>query len=310
MRASPPAIWLSRHLQVFFDTLGRLWQSPIASAMTTLVIAIAISLPLVLFQIVTSIDALTRGWSTAPQISVFLKGRVQGVDVDPVESGQTLLENPMVEDVQYVSPEQGLNEFEEITGFRQAIEALPENPLPPLLIVFPATGDDSAASTELARQMMELPFVDTAVYDQEWLVRIGAIVDAVRRGVIILAVLMCAGILMVISNTVRLGITNRASEIEIIDQVGGTGAFIRRPFLYTGALQCLLGVLAAWVISNITIALLARPISRLAGLYQSEFNFGLIGPMPVLTVALVTTVLGVLVSRITVDRYLHNLRPE
>jgi len=259
-------VWLVRHLQVLFETLGRLWQTPVASLMTTLVIAIAIALPLVLYQIVLSVDRLSAGWQGAPQISVFLKAETAEGAVDPLEAGQTLLQNPKVEDVQYISPEEGLLAFSEISGFQSAIEALPENPLPPLLVVFPATGNDNVASNELASQLAELPFVDTAVYDQQWLYRLTAMVNVVKRAVIVLALLMGAGILLVISNTVRLGITNRASEIEIIDQVGGTKSFIRRPFLYIGAIQCLFGALLAWLITSLTLYLLVKPVARLADL--------------------------------------------
>ena len=302
-------VWFARHLQVLFETLGRLWQTPVASMMTTLVIAIAIALPLVLYQVVSSVDRLSAGWQGAPQISVFLKLKSEDGPIDPIESGQKLLQNPMVEDVQYVSPEQGLEEFSGMSGFQAAIEALPENPLPPLLIVFPATGRDNLASTELAEQLADLPFVDTAVYDQQWLYRLTAMVNVVKRAVVVLAILMGAGILLVISNTVRSGITNRASEIEIIDQVGGTRTFIRRPFLYIGAIQCLLGALLAWVVTSLTLYLLEKPVADLAALYQSQFEIGYVGISVVLVVTACVTMLGVLAARITVDRYLVKLRP-
>ncbi|MBX2868189.1 MAG: permease-like cell division protein FtsX [Acidiferrobacterales bacterium] len=303
-------VWFARHLQVFFETLGRLWQTPVASMMTTLVIAIAIALPLVLYQIVTSVDRLSADWQGAPQISVFLKTQTENGPIDPIESGQRLLQNPMVEDVQYVSPEQGLEEFSEMSGFQAAIEALPENPLPPLLIVFPATGEDNMASSQLADQLASLPFVDTAVYDQQWLYRLTAMVNVVKRAVVVLAFLMGAGILLVISNTVRLGITNRASEIEIIDQVGGTRTFIRRPFLYIGAIQCLLGTLLAWLVTGLTLYLLENPVAELATLYQSQFSIGYVSVPVVLAVTVCVTLLGVLAARITVDRYLVKLRPS
>ncbi len=303
-------VWLVRHLQVLFETLGRLWQTPVASLMTTLVIAIAIALPLVLYQIVLSVDRLSAGWQGAPQISVFLKIETSEGAVDPLEAGQTLLQNPKVEDVQYISPEEGLSTFSEMSGFQSAIEALPENPLPPLLVVFPATGNDNTASSELADQLSELPFVDTAVYDQQWLHRLTAMVNVVKRAVIVLALLMGAGILLVISNTVRLGITNRAGEIEIIDQVGGTKSFIRRPFLYIGAIQCLFGALLAWLITSLTLFLLVKPVAKLAELYQSSFVIGYVGFAVAGAVALSVTVLGILAARVTVDRYLVRLRPS
>ena len=120
---------------------------------------------------------------------------------------------------------------------------------------------------------------------------------------------MAVGILLVISNTIRLGIINRAAEIEIIDQVGGTHAFIRRPFLYAGAVQCLLGALLAWGLTNITLYILATPVARLALLYESDFRIGWIGPTIALLVVVIAVLLGLIASRFTVDRHLGSLTP-
>ena len=303
------SVWLSRHLQVLFDTLGRLWKTPVSSTMTILVLAIAMTLPMVLFKIFDSLEAVTSDWVGSPRISVFLGRDGAQLNQDPIEIGQRLLQNPMIEDVRYVSPEQGLEEFVEFDGFAEAIEALPENPLPPLLIVFPATGTDNAATKTLAKELENMPFVDTAVYDQQWVNRLAAIVDLFQRGVTVLAFLMGIGIVLVISNTVRLGIINRASEIEIIDQVGGTHAFIRRPFLYAGAIQCLLGSLLAWGLTNITLYMLARPVARLALLYESDFRIDWAGVGIASFVAVISVLLGLVASRFTVDRHLGSLTP-
>lgn len=303
------SIWVSRHLQVLFDTLGRLWKTPVSSAMTILVLAIAMTLPMVLYKIFDSLDAVTSEWIGSPRISVFLHTEKENLNLDPIEIGQRLLQNPMIEDVRYVSPEQGLSEFAEFDGFAEAIEALPENPLPPLLVVFPATGTDNEATQVLAQELESSRFVDTAVYDQQWVNRLAAIVDLFQRGVLVLSCLMGIGIVLVISNTIRLSIINRASEIEIIDQVGGTHAFIRRPFLYAGGIQCLLGSLLAWGLTNITLYLLARPVARLALLYESDFRIDWAGVGTALFVTVISVFLGLFASRFTVNRHLGSLTP-
>ena len=114
---------------------------------------------------------------------------------------------------------------------------------------------------------------------------------------------------MVISNTVRLGISNRAAEIEIIDQVGGTRAFIRRPFLYAGAIQCFLGAVLAWLVADLVLLLLSQPIQRLAMLYHSEFQLGWVGMPTGLGTVAIAVLLGLVASRFTVDHYIRDLRP-
>ncbi len=303
-------VWGSRHLQVLFDTLGRLCKAPVSSGMTILVLAIAITLPLVMFKIVSSMESITSSWTGEPQISVFLKLDSVEHGLDPVEFGQRLLQNPTIEDVQYISPEQGIMEFAEMPGFNEAIKALPSNPLPPLLVVFPATGQDNTATDELVDQLAQMQEVDAAVYDQEWLYRLSAMIALIQRGVLVLALLMGISILLVISNTIRLGITNRAQEIEIINLVGGTHGFISRPFLYIGAIQCFLGGVLAWSLTNLTLFLLAKPVEQLAALYQSEFQVGWIGPGLAGGVILGAVLLGLIAARLTVNRFLQGLKPR
>ena len=116
-------------------------------------------------------------------------------------------------------------------------------------------------------------------------------------------------ILLIISNTIRLGIINRSREIEIINLMGGTHGFIRRPFLYTGAVQSFLGAALAWLLTNLTLYLLAQPVTRLTTLYQSEFQIGWVDPGLAAIVIICAVLLGLLAARLTVDRFLRGLKP-
>ncbi len=303
-------VYLSRHLQVLFDSLGRLWKTPFASAMTILVIAVALALPMVLHKVVSGLQEVLSDWEGRSEISLFLHPGSEGNAVDPVAVGQQLLENPVIEDVRYVSPEEGLTELANLPGMEAAVSALPENPLPPLLVVVPATGLSVDETESLAEELGRMDVVDSAIFDQRWLHRLSAIVELVGRGVAALAVLVGVGVVLVISNTVRLGISNRAAEIEIIDQVGGTRAFIRRPFLYTGALQCFLGAATGWLLANVVLGLLSGPVGRLAALYHGTFHLGWVDPSTGCIVVGVTVLLGWSAARVTVDQYFWNLRPR
>lgn len=302
-------VWLLRHLQVLFDSLGRLWKTPAASSLTMLVIAIAIALPMILYQLSVSLGEVVSGWDKRAQISLFLKTSGDG-EQGALDLGQLLLQKPAIEDVQYVSPEEGLEGFSETAGFSEVIESLPENPLPPVLVVFPAGDLPPVEIEQLAVVLEEMPEVDTAVYDQQWINRLSAIVSLIKQAAIILSVLMAAGITLVIGNTVRLGISSRASEIEIIDQVGGTRRFIRRPFLYLAALQATFGTIAAWLIANLVIWLMVDATSELAALYQSSFTVAYIGLEIITPVLLGVLALSLFASFATVYRHLVKLAPR
>lgn len=304
------SVYLSRHLQVFFDTLGRLCSTPLATIMTVLVLAIAMTLPMVLYKIADSLARVTGDWAGAPRISVFIDAQSDGAEVDAVAIGRELLNNPHVEDVEYVSPDQGLAEFSSVSGMAEAIEALPSNPLPPLLVVVPARDLAQSRIAGLVASIEQRSDVDSVVYDQKWLNRIDAMVGVFRHGVMILSVLMGVGILLLIGNTVRLGITHRATEIEILDQVGATHSFIRRPFLYLGAIESLLGGFLAWFSANLTLYLLEQPVAELADLYQSDFAIGWVGPGLGLGVIGSAIILGIAAALVTVNQHLRYVRPR
>ena len=147
---------------------------------------------------------------------------------------------PGVADAQYVSREQALEEFQQQSGLGEALRELPENPLPGVVVVTPTEVDKPAlkpcvSALRSCRGWMQLDLV--------WVERLAAILKLGDRFVFGLAVMLISALLLVIGNTIRLHIENRRIEIEVIKLVGGTDAYVRRPFLYMGA--CMAWVQAA-----------------------------------------------------------------
>ncbi|NBO73616.1 MAG: sigma-70 family RNA polymerase sigma factor [Gammaproteobacteria bacterium] len=85
------------------------------------------------------------------------------------------------------------------------------------------------------------------------------------------ASLLALGVLVVIGNAIRLEIGARRAEIEVTKLVGGSNAFVRRPFLYEGFFLGLIGGLLATAITAILVAALAEPVSRVSALYGGRF---------------------------------------
>ncbi len=175
----------------------------------------------------------------------------------------------------------------------------------------PASEFDNPASLEqLLNELAEHGQVDLAQLDLEWVRRLHALLQIARRGVWILATLLGTAVVLIVGNTIRLAVLNRREEIEIIKLVGGTDAFIRRPFLYTGLLQGIGGALMGWVLVSVSLGLVAGPVRELARLYASGFQpqgLGIGGAATLLTVG---AVLGWLGSRIAVGRHLRDIEPR
>jgi len=263
--------WFVRHLQALLFALGRLARAPFATSFTVLVIALAITLPALFALMVGSLRDTTGELARSVSISVFFKRDVALDRVRQLADG--VRERAGVATVTVIPADEALDTFRKDSGFGTAVDALTENPLPHALDVRPA--EDAATPSDLEalqRHLETWPEVDLVQADAEWVRRLDAILDLARRLLLGTAALLAVGVVAVIGNTVRLEILNRRAEIEITKLVGGSNAFVRRPFLYAGALYGALGALLALVLTLTVRFLLAEPIGRLAASYGSDFT--------------------------------------
>ncbi len=299
----------ARHAQALLGSLGRLARSPFATLLTVLVIALALALPLTLELVVTRATAATHGAVDAIDVSVYFK---QDVALERVrELASKAREHPGVGEVTVISADDALKEFRQYSGFGAALGALEQNPLPNVLHVRPAPDAmSSAALGRLEHYFGTWPEVDTVQVDSQWVQRLNAMLDLLRRVLLIAAVLLGVGVLAMVGNTVRLEIQNRRAEIEVVKLVGGSNAFVRRPFLYTGVLYGLAGALLAWCIIVLAVLALAHPVATLAELYGSSYVPTGPAPREVLWLLGAGAALGWLGAWISATRHLHRIEPR
>ncbi|WP_428609314.1 permease-like cell division protein FtsX [Sedimenticola sp.] len=302
-------IWLMRHLQVALASLGRLIRTPLSTLMTTLVIGIALALPSGLYLLLGNVEALSGNWDGAASISLFLTQKAS--DEQARKLAAQLQNDPAIDQVKWVSKAEALDEFRQLSGFSGVVETLKENPLPSLLIVEPNSQHTEPAQAEaLLTRLKKHREVEFAQLDLQWVKRFHAITEIAQRGIIILASLLGMSVLLIVGNTIRLEIQNRHAEIEITKLIGGTNAFIRRPFLYNGAWYGLFGGISAWLMVSISLLLLDNPVEQLAGLYQSGFQLSGINFGTLLILLGGSTLLGLAGSWIAVGRHLNEIEPS
>lgn len=317
-RTSPPLrrrrirvdAWAVRHLQTFFYSLGQLAHTPLSTLMTAAVVGISLSLPAGLYVLIGNVQRVSQGWGGTVQVSLFLKPAVS--DAAARALAGRLQARPGVARVRVITHAEALAEYRRLSGFGNVLDLFKdENPLPAVLVVQPdrmhSTPDTVAA---LVAQLRRLPEVDLARFDLAWLQRLYAILGIARRGVAILAALLALGVVLVVGNTIRLGIEGRRAEIEIAKLFGATDAFIRRPFLYNGLWYGALGGLIAWVLVTASLALLHDPVARLTALYSSRFELSGLGGEGSLELLLTGVLLGLGGSWLAVGRHLHAIEPS
>jgi cell division transport system permease protein len=298
-----------RHLQALLGSIGRLARSPLATFMTLLVIALALALPTALRVFVSNAQAATGNFANAIDLSVYLKTDVPLAKAQQL--AQAAQQRSEVAAVTLIPADKGLEDFRTYSGFGEALTALKENPLPHVLHVRPRTEYSSAAALDSLRHYFSAwPEVDLVQIDSEWVMRFNAILEVLRRLLIIAAALLGFGVLAVIGNTIRLEIAGRRAEIEVTKLVGGSNAFVRRPFLYTGVLFGLGGALLAWAIIAVAIGVLAEPVANLARLYGSRYLLRGLSGEDVGVLLGAGVVLGWLGAWISAARHLRGIQPR
>lgn len=308
-KLASPRVYATRHAQVLLSSLGRLARQPLANLMTAAVIGIALALPSGLLTLLDNLQRLSVGWEGTASISVFLK---EDISEDMAQDLAGKLRGwPEIAEVRYISREAALADFQTHSGFGDILDALDSNPLPSVLVVQPVKANLTPSSAEtLLDRLQALPGTDLAQLDLQWVQRFAALMEIGRRGVLVVGALLALAVLLIVGNTIRLDIQNRREEIEVTKLIGGTDAFIRRPFLYTGFWYGLAGAGLAWLLVQIAFLLLQAPVARLAGLYDSSFLLQPLGLADSFWLLLAGALLGWLGSGLAVGRHLSEIEPS
>jgi len=290
-------------------TARRLLGTPLSSLLTWLVIGVAMALPAGLYVALGTVERLAAGWDGAARLSLYLERSLS--DADGRALAATLAGDTRFTVTGYISPEQGLEEFRSLSGYGDILDSLPYNPLPAVIVLRPTAATvDAAGAPALLQELAEIPGVDRAQLDLEWVQRLQAMTRLARRGVWVLAGLLGLGVLLVTGNTIRLAIENRREEIVVVKLVGGSNAFVRRPFLYTGLWYGVGGAVVGWLMLQGSLLWLGGPVARLAGLYRSEFALAWLGAGESLLMLAFGALLGLGGAWLAVGRHLAGIEPR
>jgi len=298
--------WKAHHKASAKDAWQRLIGAPVATAMTVLVIAIALALPAGLSVLLTNAQVATQDWDGNAHLSVFLSA-----DTSPnaqQELAAAWREREDIQRIEVVTREEALEEFKALSGFGDALDALPENPLPPLLMVYPTTTDAGVLET-LQKELASHHAVDVVQLDVLWVKRLHAMIETVARIVSVLTIALATAVVLVVVNTIRLGIESRREEIVVVKIVGGTDGFVRRPFLYTGFCYGFLGGVLSVLLVQIALLWVGKPVDELILLYESQFELVGIGWSNVLVIPLFAGLLGLMGAWLAVSRHIQDVDP-
>jgi len=297
-----PKRWAKLHAHAAISSLGRLRRQWLGSIMTAAAIGIALALPAAFVVAMDNLESALDGWQGAPRASVFLDTGTEAAQYPDIAERIRALDG--IRGVRLITPDQALTEYRQSSGVSDPLALLDSNPLPAVVLAELSGGLAPGAVDRLADRLRALPAVDDLRLDRDWMARLAAIIELGNRATALVALLLGLTVILVLFNTLRLDIENHRREIEITRLIGGTNAFIRRPFLYTGVWYGLAGGLIAGGLLAIAVAFVADPAQRLASLYGSGFRPAGAGLTGTLTLIGAGGLLGLSGAWLAVGRHL------
>jgi len=300
--------WGRRQLYSFFSSLGTLLSHRLGTMMTILVLGIAMALPLGLFVTVINLRTLDLQQEDWGAITVFL--RSEAVEEQAVLlSG--LLNDDLQANVEIISPEQGMEQFRAASGFGQTLELFDDNPLPWVLLVTPPAIEGSELEEtvlKLEAWLLDRSEVDLVQVDFKWLQRLSGLLKLGEALVSVLGAVFSIAVIVVVANTIRMDVANRAEEIQVLSLVGAGPGFIRQPFLYSGFWYGFLGACVAQALLSLCLFYLRQPLEQLLDAYGNRFVVHNLESSAVILTVMAGGLLGLLGAWLSVQRYLRHIR--
>lgn len=296
------AAWRAQHAAALMSSVARLFRRPFSSLLSLSVMAIALSLPLALGWSLLQLQQLSGSVQSSRAINVFFQPEVT-VDQAKALAGP-LRADPSAASVRIRTPEEGLKDFQNSGELAKAVSMIGKNPLPVVMIIEPK-GDERA----LLERLKAMPQAEFVQHDAVWQQRLNAWLGFGGRLLGLLALVFALGAVLAVANNVRLDIAAREQEIAVLQQLGATDGYVRRPFLYVGGLLGLLSGLLAVALLLLAAHYIQPSILALISSYGSAFRFA---PAPVWilpALMLGAVMLGIIGAWLAAGHHLRATRP-
>ena len=298
---------MRQQLRACRATAARLLRTPLATLFNVAVLGIALALPALLYVGLLHLQNAARAGTPKPQISVFLEHASGRAEAREIEA--RLKAHPAIAEVRYIPREKALEDMKRLSGLAGIAESLGQNPLPDAFVV--ETRDGNPAELKQVRdEVAGWPRVAFVQLDSEWAERLAAILRLGRLALFIVGTLLAFALVAVTFNTIRLQILTEREEIEVTGLIGATARYIRRPFLYYGAVLGLLGGLLAWGVVWAATAALNAALTDLSARYGASWTLRSLSARDGAALLAFAAALGWLGAWLSVSRHVSDSRKD
>jgi cell division transport system permease protein len=198
--------------------------------------------------VVVNVQRVQERWSESGRASIYIKAEATTEQIRSIE--QALRTTPGVTDVRFISSEDARRELLDLVS-SDGLQSLPNQAFPASLEVRVDDDSDASRVSKLSAQLSALPAVESVETYQAWGKRFKSLLAGGVTASLLLAIVVLAAVVSVVSSTIRLTLQRRRVEVEIMKLVGATDAYVRRPFVVEGAAQGAGGALLALLILGV-----------------------------------------------------------
>lgn len=296
--------WLRQHQYACRVALIRLLTQPFSSFTNITVVALALCVPLISWALLLAAQPVVQQIPMATEITVYLRADLSTDSSATIQKQLTERYASQLERIEIIDKNQAINTLKQDPTWADALSALPTNPLPDALILrLKSSSDQSQQAAAIANEIQEMAEVDRVQLDRDWLKRLDAILKFGQVALFLLSLTIGIIVVATVFNTIRLQALNQRQEITVARLVGATESFVRRPFLYVGAISGGISCLLAAFISLLILMPLNTALNKLALSYDTQIVLQLPPTADLLVAMLFIMVIAALAARWSVTRY-------
>lgn len=239
--------------------------------------------------VVVNLHELKEHWGKTGRASVYLKDNAQPAQIEALVAA--LKATPEVRGVRYMSPQDARAAVFASSGGDPTLKNLPQEAFPASIEIDVSPETVEADVQAIVGKIASLPAVDGVETYGTWTARLGALLHGGTLAAAALAAIVFGAVLAVVGSTMRLALTRRRAEVEVLRLVGASNSFVKTPYVLEGTFQGAIGSAAAVaILASLFFFVRSRLDADLTGLFGLDPTF--LPPLVVLGMIATGALLG------------------
>ena len=283
-------------------------QRKLGTFLTVLVIASSLTIPIVSYLLWKNINHAATEFYPEPELTIYLNKNLSDNEANIVVQKIHQFETDKIENLNFISRQQSLEDFQAWSGFAEALDIIEDNPLPAVVVLKPKK---SFANNEemliLRNGLQSIKGVQEVRLDNSWLEKLTALTWLFARVSTLCTLLMMIAVFLVIGNVVRTDVANSSASIEVQQLLGATNHFIARPFLYKGMIYGFLGSLLAILFSSVVISYLVSIVKYVTDMFTVKFTLTGLDFSEIFLIVVICIFIGWVAANIATNKHMITL---